>query len=325
LHDREGVIVNLTKILVLVAILGLGIGIPAAAQQATTVLDIAPGVAMLGAGAAGISVANGAETLYYNPATLAALPGISFSSFYASHLGLANYSALALTFRNWGLAALLLDSGGIAGYDTEGTPTGDLSYKNTGILFGVGFDPSSLPFIPDMAFDFSIGARFKYVSVQIAEETGTGFSVDLGFRTTIPDMNLGPMSATDMAFGFTAVNLFGGVNYDVATDDFLMDLKLGASARLAGVFFLALDLHLGGSAQVGIVYSPVPTLDLRVGVISSGTVSLTAGVGVNVEGFLIDYAFVSHQLGGTHRVSLTLDFSSLDIAAISRSMRNILP
>jgi len=212
-----------------------------------------------------------------------------------------------------------------AAYDADGNPTEGIAYKNTGILFGVGFDPSVLPFLPDMAFDFAIGARMKYVSAQIAEEAGSGFSFDLGFRTTIPDMNLGPLSVTDMAFGFTAVNLFGGVNYDAVTDDFLMDLRLGASARLAETFFLAFDLHLGGSAQLGLVYSPVPTLDLRVGMISRGTVSLTAGVGVNVEGFLIDYAFVSHKLGGTHRVSLTLDFSSLDIAAMSRSLRNILP
>lgn len=298
---------------------------PAAAQQASTVFDIEPGVSMLGAGAAGISVANGAETLYYNPATLAALPGISFSSFYASYLGLANYSALSLTFRNWGLAALLLDSGGIDGYDANGNATETIAYKNTGILFGVGFDPSILPFIPDMAFDFSLGARIKYVSVNIAEEAGTGFSFDLGFRTTLPDMKFGPLAVTDIAFGFTAVNLFGGINYDVEEDDFLMDLKLGASARLAEAFFLALDLHLGGSAQLGFIYSPVPTLDLRLGVISKGTVSLTAGVGVDVEGFLIDYAFVSHKLGGTHRISLTLDFSSLDIAALSRSLRRILP
>ena len=135
---------KLYKMLVLVAVLGLGIGIPAAAQQSTTVLDIEPGVSMLGAGGAGLSVTSGAETLYYNPATLAALPGISFSSFYASYLGMANYSALSLTFRNWGLAALLLDSGGIDGYDADGNPTETLSYKNTGILFGIGFDMCAL-------------------------------------------------------------------------------------------------------------------------------------------------------------------------------------
>lgn len=313
------------RLLVLVAILGLGIAVPTAAQQASTVFDIEPGVSMLGAGAAGISVANGAETLYYNPATLSALPGISFSSFYASYLGVSNYSALSLTFRNWGLAALLLDSGGIDGYDVDGNATGALSYKNTGILFGVGIDPTMFSFFPDLGFDFSLGMRVKYLSVQIADEAGTGFSFDLGFRTTIPDTNLGPLSMTDIAFGFTAVNLFGGLSYDVERDSFLMDPKLGVSARMAEVFFVALDLHLGGSAQLGLVYSPVPTLDLRLGVISRGTVSLTAGVGVDVEGFLIDYAFTSHTLGGTHRVSLTLDFSSLDIGAISSSLRRILP
>ena len=313
------------RLLVLVAILGLGIGSPAMAQQASTVFDIEPGVSMLGAGAAGISVANGAESLYYNPATLAALPGISFSSFYASYLGVANYSALSLTFRNWGIAALLLNSGGIDGYDADGNATETIAYGNTGILFGVGIDPSILPFIPDFAFDFSLGARVKYLSVRLAEETGSGFSFDLGFRTTIPDINLGPISVTDIAFGVTAVNLFGSISYDVEQDSFLMDLKVGASARLADAFLLALDLHLGGSAQVGLVYSPVPSLDLRLGVISRGTISWTAGVGLNVEGFLIDYAFASHRMGGTHRVSLTLDFSSLDIRALSSSLRRILP
>ena len=313
------------KYLILVAILGLGIGMPALAQQASTIFDIQHGVNMLGAGAAGLSVANGAETLYYNPASLAALPGISFSSFYASHMGLANYSALSLTFRNWGLAALLLDSGGIDGYDANGTPTGDIAYKNTGILFGAGVDPSSFSFIPNLPFDFALGARIKYLNVQIGDESGSGFAFDLGFRTTMPDLNLGPLSVTDMAIGVTAVNLFGGINYDVEQDSFQMDVKLGASARMAKVFFVALDLHLGGSAHLGVVYSPVPSLDLRVGIISGGTTSFTAGVGVNVDGFLIDYAFMSHKLGGTHRVSLTLDFANLDVGGISRSLRNILP
>ena len=313
------------KYLMLVAILGLGIGMSTIAQQASTIFDIQPGVNMLGAGAAGLSVANGAETLYYNPASLAALPGISFSSFYASYMGLANYSALSLTFRNWGLAALLLDSGGIDGYDANGNSTGDIAYKNTGILLGAGVDPSSFSFIPNLPFDFALGARIKYLNVQIGDESGSGFAFDLGFRTTMPNLNLGPLSVTDMAIGVTAVNLFGGINYDVEQDSFQMDVKLGVSARMAKVFFVALDLHLGGSAHLGVVYSPVPSLDLRVGIISGGTTSLTAGVGVNVDGFLIDYAFMSHKLGGTHRVSLTLDFANLDLGGISRSLRNILP
>ena len=294
-------------------------------QQASTVFEIEPGVGVLGSGGAGLSVAKGAETLYYNPASLAALPGISFSSYYASYVGMANLSALSLTFPNWGLAAMLLDSGGIDGYDADGVSTGDMVYRNTGILFGAGFDPSILPFIPDLAFDFALGTRIKYLSAQLGDETGTGFSEDLGFRTTFPDMQLGPMKATELAFGATAVNLFGGISYDAVRDNFQMDIKLGASARLAEIFKVMFDAHLGGALYFGFTYAPVPTLELRLGVISRGTMSITAGLGVNVEGFLIDYAYVSHTLGGTHRVSLTLDFSSLDMTALSRSLRRILP
>jgi len=166
---REGTIVKRNRIILLLVLLGAGTGLSSLGQQAVTVLEIEPGVSMLGAGGAGISVVNGAETLYYNAAGLAELPGISFSSFYASYLGVANYSAFSLTLRNWGLGALLFNSGGIQGYDDTGNPTETLAYKNSAILFGVGLRPNDLPFLPTMGFDFSLGARIKYLSVAIAE------------------------------------------------------------------------------------------------------------------------------------------------------------
>lgn len=314
-----------TKIAVVVALLGLGLGLAGLGQQARTVFEIEPGVGMLGAAAAGISIVSGAETLYYNPANLSELPGISFSSFYASYLGQANYSALALTFRNWGVAALLLGSTEIPGYDAGGNPTDPLAYRNTGFLFGAGVDPSELPFLPDFALDMSLGARIKILTAQVGEEAGTGFSFDLGFRTQFPGMSFGAFSISDIAVGVTAVNLFGGVSYDAASDDFQMDIKAGGSALFAESLRVALDVHLAGSLHLGVVYEPMPTFALRLGLISRGGVSITAGLGVNVEGFLLDYAYVTHTLGGTHRVSLTLDFSSLDITALSRSMRRLLP
>jgi len=313
------------KIVVVVALLGLGLGLSGVAQQARTVFEIDPGVALLGAAAAGLSIVEGAETLYYNPANLSELPGISFSSFYASYLGLANYSALALTFRNWGVAALLLSSTGIQGYDDEGEATDALAYRNTGFLFGAGVDPSDLPFLPDFAIDMSLGARIKILTVRVGEATGNGFSFDLGFRTVFPDMHFGGFSVSDFTLGVAAVNLFGGVSYDTASDDFLMDIQIGTSARFAEMFRLAFDVHLAGSLHVGVIFEPMPTFAFRLGLISRDGVSVTAGLGVNVEGFLLDYAYVTHTLGGTHRISLTLDFSSLDISALSRSLRRLLP
>jgi len=310
---------------VCVALLGIGLGLSGTAQVNVSVLDIEPGVSQLGAGGAGLAVANGAETLYYNPAGLAALPGISFSSFYASHFGLANYSAFALTFRNWGLATLLLDVGGIAGYDEDGNPTDTLAYKNTALLFGFGFDPRRLPFFPRLAFDLAIGGTIKYLSARVGEDTGSGFSFDLGARTTLPDMRLGPIGFTDVAFGVTLLNLFGAISYDTARESFGMDVRVGGAATIARVVLAAVDLHLAGAFHAGLAYRPVPALALRLGVVSESEWSLTAGAGINIEGFVIDYAFVSHSLGGTHRVALTVDFSGLDISAITRSLRRILP
>jgi hypothetical protein len=192
-------------------------------------------------------------------------------------------------------------------------------------MFGFGVDPSMFSFLPKLPLSFSIGGMLKAVSTKIADVKGSGFVFDLAFRTAFPSMSLGPVAVTDAAFGVTLSNLFGGISYDATQDSLPMDIGLGLSARLLGVVLVAADVHLAGSLGIGVTYEPVPTLALRLGILSKGETSITAGVGLNVAGFLIDYAFVSHTVGGTHRIGLTLDFSALDIGALGSSLRRILP
>ncbi len=308
-----------------VALLVAGLGLGATGEEAVTVLDIAPGVAQIGAGGAGIAVVNGAETVYYNPAGLAGLPGISFSSFYASHMGVANYTAFSLALRGFAVAAELYSSGGIDGYDAAGNPTADIAYSSTAYMFGFGVDPTMFPFLPQMPLSFSIGGLLKGVSSKIAGISGSGFAFDLGFRMDIPPLSLGPVAISDAALGLTLGNLFGGVSYDATQETLPMDIGLGLTARFLGSVTVAADIHLAGSANFGITYEPVPALALRLGVLSKGEMSITAGVGLNVQGFLIDYAFVSHAVGPTHRIGLTLDFSALDLSAFGSMLRRILP
>jgi hypothetical protein len=308
-----------------VALLFAGLGLGALAQTAVTVLDVVPGVSLLGAGGAGISVINGAETLYYNPAGLAELPGISFNSFYSFHMSEASYSAFALAFRNVAVAAMMLNAGSIQGYDDAGAPTDMLSYSNTAFVFGFGVSPSDLAFLPDLPFGFSIGAELKALTSNIGGTKGSGFTFDIGFRGALPNMAIGPVTLSDVGFGLSAVNLFGRMKYGDVQETLRMALRLGVSARLMSVLLLAGDVDLGGGLYVGASYSPVPSLALRLGLISRGGVSITAGAGMNVQGFLIDYAYLGHRLGGSHRVSLTIDFSALDMCAISRSLRRVLP
>jgi len=308
-----------------VALLVAGLGLGASAENAVSVLDIAPGVGQLGAGGAGIAVVRGAETLYYNPAGLAGLPGISFSSFYASQMGVASYSAFSLALRGFAVAAELYSTGSIPGYDALGNPTTELGYSSSAYMFGFGVDPSMFSFLPKLPLSFSIGGMLKVVSTKIAAVAGSGFAFDLAFRMDIPPMSLGPVAVTGAAFGVTLANLFGGISYDATQDSLPMDIGLGLSARLLGVVLVAADVHLAGSLGIGVTYEPVPTLALRLGILSKGETSITAGVGLNVAGFLIDYAFVSHTVGGTHRIGLTLDFSALDIGALGGMLRRILP
>ena len=308
-----------------VALLVAGLGLGASAENAVSVLDIAPGVGQLGAGGAGIAVVRGAETLYYNPAGLAGLPGISFSSFFTSQMGVASYSAFSLALRGFAVAAELYSSGSIDGYDALGNPTTELGYSSSAYMFGFGVDPSMFSFLPKLPLSFSIGGMLKVVSTKIAAVAGSGFAFDLAFRMDIPPMSLGPVAVTGAAFGVTLANLFGGISYDATQDSLPMDIGLGLSARLLGVVLVAADVHLAGSLGIGVTYEPVPTLALRLGILSKGETSITAGVGLNVAGFLIDYAFVSHTVGGTHRIGLTLDFSALDIGALGGMLRRILP
>ena len=315
-------------VLMIAALLLVGLGnIAGMAETAISVLDIDPGVQIMGVGGAGVALAQGAETLYYNPAGLSDLDGISFSSFYSSHMGVASYSAFSLTFRNWGVGFLMFNSGNIAGYDASGNPTDTLSYGSNAFLFGFGVDPKDLSFIPALPIDFSLGGRLKYVSATVGDVSGGGFAFDLAYRMTFPNIRVGPVGLSDLALGLTATNLFGSLNYDAHGESLGMNLRLGASARIADVVLITSDLDLSGQFHAGVEYKPVRNFAIRAGMLTqSGVISLTLGLGINVEGFLIDYAYISHPtLSGSHRISLAIDFSGLNLSAFGTSLRRLLP
>ncbi len=314
--------------LMIAALLMGGLGsVAGLAATATTVLDIDPGVQVIGVGGAGTALADGAETVYYNAAGLSDLSGVSLSSYYASYLGVASYTSLALTFRNWGLGMLMLNSGDITGYNGDGDTTGTLSYSNNALIFAFGVNPKDLAFLPRFPVDFSLGGRIKYLSVKDGDANGSGFAFDLAYRMTFPNMRLGPMGLSDLAFGATVANLFGSINYDTRGEAMGMDVRLGGSMKLADLILITGDLDLDGEIHVGAAYSPIRTLVLRMGMMTqSGGTSITLGMGLNIQGFILDYAYVTHpMLSGTHRVSLSIDFSGLDLSSFGGILRRLLP
>ncbi len=309
-----------------IALLVLGWAVSTSGQNAVSILDIPHGVGQLGSGGAGLSVVSGAETLYYNPAGLAGLSGISFSSLFATHLGLANYTSFALGMQSVGLGVEILNSGAIQGYDDEGAPTEVMSFGSTLISIGFGADSSQLPFLGNLPLRLAFGAGAKLVSTRLDEERGSGFSFELGTRLAFQDVALGPFALVNPAVAVTVSNLFGSLSFDGGESNaFPIDVGVGASASMFGMVAVGLDVHTTGGLSFGVTYSPIPTLALRVGLLSKGAFSFTVGLGLDISGFLLDYAFVSSPAGGSHRVGLTLDFSALDISALGSSLRRILP
>lgn len=244
-----------------------------------------------------------------------------------SYLGLASYSAFGLTFRNWGLAFLTLGSGDISGYDASGESTGSVSYGSNAFILGFGLRPSDLAFLPKLPLDFSFGGRIKYVTAKSGTVGGSGFGLDLAYRMNFADIHLGPVSLSNVGLGVTASNLIGSIGFDGGHSESLrMDIRVGASAEVAKVALVALDLELSGRFHLGVEYRITPVFAVRAGAMTQGGgVAVTFGLGMEVAGFIIDYAFVSHpQLGASHRVSLTLDFSALDLSAIGRSLGRLI-
>jgi len=314
------------RLYILFVVILLGLGLEAAGASAVSVLDFAPGVRAIGMGGVMIARIDGAETLYNNPAGLTELNGIGLGSSYSIQPGILSYGAVDLTFPNWGLAFLSLSSGDIQGYDSSGSQTEVLSYQDTALVFGFGISPKTIPFIPHLPLDFSLGGRLKYLSVTNGAAKGSGFSLDLSYLMTFPDRRLGPVSLTDTTVGVGMTNLFGSLNYENHSDPFGMTIVTGAATKIADLVTTAIDVDLAGAIHLGVEYTPVSTFAIRAGVFNRpGGMAVTLGLGVDVQGFILDYAYVSGPLGGCHRVSLSIDFSGIDISAFSRTFRRILP
>ena len=312
-------------LLLIVVLSSVGLLGHAAGEIAWSVLDIDPGVRALGMGGAAVALGDGAETLYYNPAALAGVSGIAVNTLLSSQLGIGSYSAFSAVMRNVGIGYLTMNSGDIQGYDAGGNATGALAYSSGAFLLGFGVDPRTFGFALPMASSF--GGRIKYITADNGGTTGSGFAVDVAAQFETNDMLLGPVAIGSPRFSVSATNILGTMGYDGRSEAFPMGLRFGAAAWISRMVLVAMDLDLAGGFHLGFEYPVVPTLAVRAGLKSqAGGISITVGVGLNVSGFVIDYALMTHALlSASHRVSLSLDFSTLDLTALTQSLRRLLP
>lgn len=265
-------------------------------------------------GGAYTGMAEDAYAMYFNPAGIAVAPHqlafahneyiLDLRQEYASYVHPLNVGALGFSVNTFDFGRF--DRTIITNTAAPNTPT---SFGTSG-TFGATSYAISAGYGRQLFLDgLYLGATVKYIRQDIENFDGSTVAADLGAYWRRKDH---PFSA-----GFSVANLGDKIRMKTKHDELPTTFRLGAAYRFFENRFVATaDLektfrndeiyyHVGGE------YWVAKMLALRVGynsVDEAGT-GLTAGAGIKVDHFALDYAWADqNELKQTHRISLQYDF-----------------
>jgi outer membrane protein OmpA-like peptidoglycan-associated protein len=257
-------------------------------------------------GSAFVGVAEGSESLMWNPAGLGTLCGNELALHHTSGIGdsIREIGIFAMPVRSLGAFAAAIDAasnGSFEGRDTSGNQTGNYHASSAGARLGWGKEIFSR---------LSLGGVIKMNHQDLAGSTYSSYMGDLGVLWN---------PFTTLKFGATYANLNIANSY---TDTQLNSAwHLGASFSPIQPLLLAMagELQPGGvkRMQFGGELSPNGQIALRGGYQFNypnadlgGWTNFTVGLGLKVtQRIHLDYAFVPEgDLGAAHRISLIYKF-----------------
>lgn len=305
-------------------------------------LNIGVGARALGMGGSFAAIADDATTAYWNPAGLGSIKNTQIAFMHTGIFGLDKYdfvnciqpisksSTLGLSWIRLGIDDIPI---------TELSKPGDMSASNRPVIVGYMHDTENA-FIFSYGkrikspiqmndFDINIGGNTKFIynSVSGIRRNAIGFGGDLGIlcrKSLLTDRNENKRNF--ISLGVTAQDFFktriiwNTTSSPSHTDIIQPNIKIGVaysqfinsiSSRMT--FTMDANTRYGLETNYGIEYNLGNLLSLRTGIQNS---NFTAGAGLNIAfargsselSFLIDYAFLSHELGNTHRISAMTKF-----------------
>ena len=280
-------------------------------------LKIGAGADATALGGAYAAKAEGPNAIYWNPAGLAG----SERAFTLTHAALydeASHDFAAFSMKglggNVGAAITWLSYGNLSGRDINGLSTDGFSAEDMAL---------SLAYARSYNESLSLGVAGKYIHSHIGGDSGDGFALDAGLNWVTPVKNL--------KAAFTVQNL--GPEFKFAGNNAPLPLAWGLGASYTGIN--KLELTLDGRTRpkdgddelcLGAGYKIAKALVLRAGYNSksakAGTSDdtkglkaldnlrgLSAGFGVEISSFKLDYAFTPYgELGNAQRITLTTGF-----------------
>lgn len=282
-------------------------------------LDVdARGMAMGGAYSA---QTNDAYAMYWNPAGLALVPRASLGAMHTEYLADIRFQYLSYAQRvneNSVLAGAVryLDGGAIDNTDLNGNRIG--TFRPRSYVYEMGWG-QSIGDLTDAERDITMGVSVRYLHTDLIAHA-SGWAGDIGMQAHYTD--------TFMPFNLSAVvqNLGRGQKFDAVRDTLPFRGKLGASIQPRPFLSLAVEGNFPVSAAPYLATGAELTIDtshrakafLRAGFNTrtafsglEGIRGVTAGFGVKVADFSVDYAFMPMGiLGNTHRIGLTWSLPS---------------
>ncbi|MDD4004725.1 MAG: PorV/PorQ family protein [Elusimicrobiaceae bacterium] len=281
-------------------------------------LNLGVGGRAMGMGGAYTAVAENASAIYWNPAGLVQINRMSATFMQASYLADINYQYAAYahrlnTYSVLACSIMMTDLGKIKKTDVEGTYSGE-TFTPRDQVFALAYS-RGIQELSDRDLDISMGITAKYYTTRIVEQAA-GVAFDLGVMGYY-------FSSIPYRLAFMLQNLGTGPKFDQERSPLPTSFKLGGSISPFPELLVSADVMVprGNSpyGMIGAEYNMKPydktRLGLRAGVntqqlgITGGTSGISMGIGLGMQFFNLDYAYVPMgELGSTHRFSLSFDF-----------------
>ena len=316
-----------------------------AGEYAADFLRIGTGARALAMGGAYVALANGVSAPYWNPAGLSGLRGYAVQLDHVSLFkGLSQYNALSLALgfdkrMALSLTWIRLGVDDIPRYATlQGTRLDRLtqtSYRSTGEAEGYFSDTEDALFFTfarkeffDLYFgggmadnpvpaEFSFGISGKYIRQNLDDAVGTGQGLDAGLllrfisrSSTYRDydrwlgfgLQMRDLSRAAMVWSTTSGHrdeIQTGVQAGVAASNLFKSVRTRLTLSADKEFGFYDQLRLGGELSFFDVVA------VRGGYFDE---HFSAGAGIAITHFEVDYAFVSSDLENSHRITAIVKF-----------------
>lgn len=290
----------------------------AAGTTGAAFLKLPAGARIPALGGCYAAAADGAESMFWNPAGLSHLESTARSEaalgydalLETMYSGSVSYATPLPNRRGvFGAAFEYFSQDSIQGYDPRGDRTSPFTPNDMAWAFGYGKTLGSL----------RLGGAVKFIRSQVADASGESFGLDFGIEAErVSDIGDGPVDV-----GLSIQNFGPPIKLGSMSDPLPFSVAAGAlwhvSPRMAGL----LDAHMPVDADpyfsMGAEFvTPLSEgsqaafragYNLRYTRGIDGLTGVSAGFGIDLQRLRLDYAWVPFgELGTTHRVAIGVRF-----------------